>query len=150
MSQFPPVEVLVPHRGRMLLVSGVEAHTAGETTCRIDIGADSIVVSEDGTVSPWVALEYMAQTIAVHAGLTAWRLDEPVRLGFLIGSRRVDFAQAMRAGQSLLATVRHVWGEADLAAFDCELHEAATGALVARGQLSVAVADAARLRAVGR
>ena len=150
MSQFPPVELLVPHRGRMLLVTDVEAHTPGETTCRIDIGADSIVVSEDGTVSPWVALEYMAQTIAVHAGLTAWRLDAPVRLGFLIGSRRVDFAQAMRAGQSLLATVRHVWGEADLAAFDCVLHDAATGALVARGQLSVAVADAARLRAVGR
>jgi predicted hotdog family 3-hydroxylacyl-ACP dehydratase len=149
-SAFPPVETLVPHRGRMLLVSRVEAHTPTETTCRIDIAADGIAVNEDGSVSAWVALEYMAQTIAAHAGLTAWRLDEPVRLGFLIGSRRVDFAGGMRAGQSLLATVRHVWGATELAAFDCVLHDAATGALVARGQLSVAVAEAARLRAVDR
>jgi hypothetical protein len=46
--------------------------------------------------------------------------------------------------------VSHVWGEADLAAFDCVLREASTGALRARGQLSVAVADAARLGVAAR
>jgi len=149
-SAFPPLEALVPHRGRMLLVSRIEAHAPEETTCGIDVGADSLVVNEDGSVSAWVALEYMAQTIAVHAGLTAWSRDEPVRLGFLIGSRRVDFTTAMRGGQSLRATVRHVWGAAELAAFECVLHDVVTGALVARGQLSVAVAEASRLRTVDR
>lgn len=150
MSEYPPLEALVPHRGRMVLVNGIVEHTPEETCCRIDIAADAVVVNEDGSVSPWVALEYLAQTIAVHAGLTAWKLDEPVRLGFLIGSRRVEFAGAMRAGQSLLATVRHVWGQAELAAFDCVLRDASSGALVAQGQLSVAVADASRLPAAGR
>jgi predicted hotdog family 3-hydroxylacyl-ACP dehydratase len=149
-SAFPPLEALVPHRGRMLLVSRIEAHAPEETTCGIDVGAGSLVVNEDGSVSAWVALEYMAQTIAVHAGLTAWSRAEPVRLGFLIGSRRVDFTTAMRVGQSLRATVRHVWGAAELAAFECVLHDVVTGALVARGQLSVAVAEASRLRTVDR
>jgi predicted hotdog family 3-hydroxylacyl-ACP dehydratase len=146
----PPLEALVPHRGRMLLVSAVVEHAAKQTCCRVDIAGDSVVVNDDGSVSPWVALEYMAQAVAVHAGLTAWSAGQPVRLGFLIGARHVEIAGAMRAGQSLLATVCHVWGEADLAAFECTLREAAGGALVARGQLSVAVADAARLGAASR
>jgi predicted hotdog family 3-hydroxylacyl-ACP dehydratase len=147
MSAFPPLEALIPHRGRMRLVSAIVSHAALETCCRIDIADTSVVVQDDGSVSPCVALEYMAQTIAVHAGLTAVAAGKPVRLGFLIGARRVELEGSLRAGQSLLATVRHVWGEADLAAFDCELREAVTGAPVARGQLSVAVADAARLSA---
>jgi predicted hotdog family 3-hydroxylacyl-ACP dehydratase len=150
MSAFPPLEALVPHRGRMLLVTGIVTHTARETCCRIDLADDGIIVHGDGSVSAWVALELMAQTVAVHAGLTAWSAGQPVRLGFLIGARHVALEGPLRGGQSLHATVSHVWGEADLAAFDCVLREASTGALRARGQLSVAVADAARLGVAAR
>jgi predicted hotdog family 3-hydroxylacyl-ACP dehydratase len=143
MTPFPPLETLVPHRGRMLLVSAILDHSPDETTCAIEIPADSFVAASDGTVPPWTALEYMAQTVAVHAGLTAWQRGEPVKLGFLIGSRRVEFHAPPRVGQSLGATVRRVWGEAALGLFACSLRDRTTGRVLAKGQLSVALSDAA-------
>ena len=85
MTGLPPLEALVSHRGRMLLLSGIIGHTRDETICSAEITAKSILVASDGSVARWSALELMAQTIAVHVGLMAWRRNEPVRLGFLIG-----------------------------------------------------------------
>jgi predicted hotdog family 3-hydroxylacyl-ACP dehydratase len=141
MTRFPPLEHLMPHRGCLLLLTGIVAHSPEETTCSVDIGVDSIVVTGDGTVPCWAAVEYMAQAIAVHAGLAAWQRGEPVPLGFLIGSRGVDFHAPIRADQSLLVTVQHRWGQRNLGLFDCTVRDGITGALVSEGQLSVALGD---------
>lgn len=141
MTSFPPLEAVMPHRRRMLLVAGIVAHTPDETTCAVEISPTSIVVTADGRVERWAALEFMAQTIAAHAGLGAWQRNEPVKVGFLIGSRRVDFHGPLRVGQSLVATARHLWGQANLGLFACSLRDRATDAVLAEGQLSVALAD---------
>lgn len=145
MTSFPPLATLVPHRGRMLLVTGIVEHTADETTCAVEIPADSIAVKSGGHVVRWVALELMAQTVAVHAGLSARLRNEPVKLGFLIGSRQVDFHGQLRVGQSLVATARHVWGQASLGSFGCSVRDRITGTVLAEGKLSVALSDAAWL-----
>jgi predicted hotdog family 3-hydroxylacyl-ACP dehydratase len=127
----------------MLLVGDILDHTPEATTCAVEIAADSVTVRSQGRVARWAALEFMAQTVAVHAGLSAWEKGEPVKLGFLIGSRRVDFHGALRVGHALTATARHVWGQASLGLFACSLHERATGQLLAEGQLSVALSETA-------
>lgn len=143
MTAFPPLEALIPHRGRMLLVGGVLAHSPEETTCWLEVAVDSIVAGSDGRVGRWIALEYMAQTIAVHAGLSAWHRNESTRLGFLLGSRRVDLHSPLRVGQSLAATARYLWGQVGLGLFACTLRDRRTGAILGEGQLSVALADTA-------
>ena len=141
MTDYPPLEALVPHRGRLLLVEGVLAHAPDETTCAIHIAPDAITVRRDGTVSRWAALEYLAQSVAVHAGLAAWSLGGPVKLGFLIGSKRMDFHQAPPVGRPLAATVRRVWGQASLGLFERALRDRATDAVLVEGELTVALAD---------
>lgn len=142
MTTFPPIESLVLHRGTMLLVSAILEHEADLTTCSGEIARDSVVV-KGGRVGRWVAIEYMAQTIAVHAGLSAWERNEPVKLGFLIGSRRVEFRRALHVGQAVAATARRVWGQANLGLFACTLRDRVTGDVIAEGELSVALSDAA-------
>jgi predicted hotdog family 3-hydroxylacyl-ACP dehydratase len=142
MTAYPPLAALIPHRGRLLLVDTVLAHAPEETTCAIHIAPDAITVRRDGTVSRWAALEYLAQTVAVHAGLAAWSRGEPVKIGFLIGSKRVDFHEALPVGRPLCATVRRVWGQASLGLFACALRDRATDAVLVEGELTVALADA--------
>ena len=48
----------------------------------------------------WVGLEYMAQAIGAYAGYTARLRGEPVRIGYLLGTRRYECKPAkLRLGQ---------------------------------------------------
>src|SRR5688500_8139460 len=146
MNSFPPLEILVPHRGRMLLLDGTLAHSPDETTCAAEILADAIVVRRDGTVSRWAALEYLAQTVAVHAGLAAWSRGEPVKLGFLIGSRRVEFHEPLALGRPLAVTARRLWGQASLGLFGCTLRDRTTDVVFVEGEIGSASCRAGESR----
>ena len=86
----PPVADVLPHRGPMVLLSRILEHSEQHTVCAVDIRIDAPFVEPAGTVPAWIGLEYMAQCVAAHAGLRARAHGEPVRTGFLIGSRRID------------------------------------------------------------
>jgi predicted hotdog family 3-hydroxylacyl-ACP dehydratase len=139
-----PLGELLPHRPPMVLLDGVVAHRPERTTCRTTVREAPGFHCPDGRVPGWIALEYMAQCIAVHAGLRARAAGGTPRLGFLVGSRRVDFhAAAFARGQGLLVTAEHVWGDAELGSFSCRVEDAAGGEVLADGVLKVVAADAA-------
>jgi predicted hotdog family 3-hydroxylacyl-ACP dehydratase len=125
MTDFPPVAELLPHRGRAVLLRRVVAHDAGATTCEVD-PADSVLWrNADGSVPAPVALEYMAQTIAAHGGLSDRESGRGARPGFFLGSRRVDFRAArFEPGELLEVSVRHLRGSAGMLAFDCAVRRA--------------------------
>ena len=139
MSAFPPVHDLVPHAEPMVLLDAVVAHDADATTCAASVDAQTVFREDDGGVPVWIALELMAQVIAVHAGLVG-RAEgrERPQVGFLVGARGLRFhTERFTAGQHLVATARRRWaGSASLVAFDCELRDADGGTLLAEGRLS--------------
>jgi predicted hotdog family 3-hydroxylacyl-ACP dehydratase len=136
---FPPVAAILPQRGPMMLLSSVLEHSEAHTVCAVDVRADSPVLAEDGTVPALMGIEYMAQCVAAHAGLRAWMKGEGPRVGFLIGSRRLDFrSQAgFRVGQRLHARATRAWGEEEFAMFACQLIDAPSQAIVLEGNLNV-------------
>jgi predicted hotdog family 3-hydroxylacyl-ACP dehydratase len=126
----------------MCLLASILDHSVTQTVCRVEIGPDSLFVQADGGVPAWVGLEYMAQCVAAHGGLLARARGEPVKVGFLIGCRRLEFlTPGYRVGQSLIAVARHVWGQGELASFACRLADARGGAVLVEGQLSVVLPD---------
>jgi len=82
-----PIEQLVPHaRPALLLDRVVEAHgdvVVTETQVREDNP-----YCADGHVGAWIGIELIAQSIAALAGIEALRAGRPVRIGFLLGTRR--------------------------------------------------------------
>ena len=86
LSTLPPIGEVVPHSGRMLLLDRIVQFDAESLTSELTIHADSPFV-RDSAIGAWVALEYMAQSIAAFAGCVARTRGEPPRVGFLIGSR---------------------------------------------------------------
>ena len=136
---FPPVAEILPQRGRMMLLSSVLEHSDDHTACVVDVGADSPFLENDGTVPALIGVEYMAQCVAAHAGLQRWAKGEAPRVGFLIGSRRLDFRSPMgfHVGQRLVVHVTRAWGEEEFAMFACRLIDAGSQAVLVEGNLNV-------------
>jgi predicted hotdog family 3-hydroxylacyl-ACP dehydratase len=146
---WPDVAKLVPHAGRMRLVSAVLEHTPERTVCRVDVEASRLFAGPDGSVPGWIALEWMAQAIAAHAGLVAHlagaRLRSPsarcapaAPACLFLGARRARIhVDGFRPGQTVRVVSRHLRGERGLAWFECRVEDPESGAALAEGRLSV-------------
>jgi predicted hotdog family 3-hydroxylacyl-ACP dehydratase len=84
-----------------------------------------------------VGLEWMAQTCGLYAGLESKAKAEPVRLGFLLGTRRYQACRSyFLVGESLTVAARLVLREGGMAVFDCRILNA-DGAEQAAAQLTL-------------
>ena len=92
----------------MLLLRSVVSHAPGETCCEGWIDGDFARFC-GGEVSIAFGLELIAQTAAVHHGLTQLAAGAPHRRasrGLLLGSRRLELgARTLPLSRSLLVTV---------------------------------------------
>lgn len=137
-SAYPSLLDLLPHRPPMILLTRIITHEAMRTICAVDITESAAFLTGERVVPSWVGIEYMAQCVAAHAGLVGRTRGEEVRLGLLIGARRVDLhTEGFPVGQSVIVTAVHIWGDQDLASFTCALSDASTGLSLADATLSV-------------
>jgi predicted hotdog family 3-hydroxylacyl-ACP dehydratase len=134
----PDIKTLVPHSGTMLLLDTLLAADAETLSARVAIMPQAVFCS-GGAVGAWVGVEYMAQAVAAHAGYKAHLRGEPVRIGFLLGTRRYACAvPAFPAGSVLDIHVRcALQGESGLGAFDCRINDADDGAELATATITV-------------
>lgn len=138
------LEELLPHRPPMMLLDAVESFdaekktlTATFTVARSQVFAAG-AGADAGSVPNWLAIEYMAQASAALAGCYDRHVDpnRPARPGLLLGTRRLDLHRAcFEIGQTYRVTATNAFWDADAAAFDCEIRDAA-GELVAAATLN--------------
>ncbi|MDP3157572.1 MAG: hotdog family protein [Archangium sp.] len=126
---------LVPHRGPMLLIDRLLEDTPELVRVESIVKPDQLFLTPEG-LPAWVGIELMAQTVASWAGLRALAKHEPVKLGFLLGTRRYECARPFfPVGSRLEIEAREeMVGENGLAVFACRLtlkHE-----LIATAQLN--------------
>jgi predicted hotdog family 3-hydroxylacyl-ACP dehydratase len=135
--KLPEIGTLVPHSGAMLLLDAVLAADHETLSAQVAIRPDSMFVA-DGAVGAWVGVEYMAQAVAAHAGYCARLRGEPVRVGFLLGTRRYTCAVPAFAQGSVLRihVQRALQGENGLGAFDCRIEDG-EGAELASATITV-------------
>lgn len=119
-----PVAPLLPHSGAMVLLDAVLAYDEEFLCAAAHIGAEHALLQADGTVPAWMAMEIMAQCIAALEGVHAHNRGEAVRLGFLLGTRKLNlFAAALPVGCRLQAEARlSIRDSNGFAVFDCGLH----------------------------
>lgn len=118
----PLISELVPHSGTMLLLDRVVAFDTDMLAAEVAIRAASLFC-DGAQVGAWVGIEYMAQAVAAHAGYSARLRGEPVKVGFLLGSRRYTSKVAGFAVGTVLNVhvQRALQGENGLGAFDCRI-----------------------------
>jgi predicted hotdog family 3-hydroxylacyl-ACP dehydratase len=132
----PDIAELVPHTGPALLVSKIVSADAEKLFAKVQVGRGGLFV-KNGTVGAWVGLEYMAQSIAAHAGYLAYLDGSPPRIGMLLGTRRYDCQCAFFVeGDILDINVKLLFAVDDsIGSYECVISK--MGNTLAKGVLTV-------------
>jgi predicted hotdog family 3-hydroxylacyl-ACP dehydratase len=148
-AELPPIEGLVPHRGQSLLLDCVLEHDDESTVARVVVGSRKCLEKTDGTIAPWVALEYMSQCIAAHESLLVKDGRGSPIPGYLTAAVGVRLHRShFEAGEQLRVQTRRTRGRLGLGVFShfCTIHqesEAGEGSLLAEGRLTISIPKAA-------
>ena len=117
-----PIAELLPHRPPMLLVDRLLEDDAEMVRVEVTVRPDGLFVTGEG-MPAWVGIELMAQTVASWAGLRAHESGEPVRLGFLLGTRKYEctLAHFPLGGRLEIEARQELVAENGLAVFACKI-----------------------------
>lgn len=138
MNEFLSIENYLPHRGVMLLLDRLLDASSEGARSQVCVPRDGLFLQDAG-MPAWVGLEYMAQTVAAWAGWQALQAGRPVKLGFLLGTRRFHAACA----HFLPGSVLHVSAHCELLAanglgmFDCRIQLQGDEAVLAQARICV-------------
>lgn len=137
----PDIRSLVPHSGEMVLLERVVSADEDKLCAEVRIHAGSVLATGQG-VGSWVGIEYMAQSIAAHAGWLARQRGDAVKVGFLLGARKYETRVPYFApGSVLLVHVHRVLqAENGLGAFDCRIELADADGAAVEGAAPLATA----------
>jgi predicted hotdog family 3-hydroxylacyl-ACP dehydratase len=106
----------------MMLLNRVIAVGEDTLCAEVRIQTDSLFCAGGG-VGSWVGLEYMAQAIGAYVGYRAYLRAEPVKIGFLLGTRRYECSRGIfPVGAVLQVHVRRILQNEDgMASFECRI-----------------------------
>ena len=114
-----PVTELLPHGAEAAVIDRLVSYDSKQSVAIVDVGPDSAFF-ENGAVPAWVGIEYMAQTVAAHAGYEARLRGQGPAVGFLLGTRAYETRVAQfPSGSRVTICVEPLWNEAGVGAFRC-------------------------------
>ncbi len=135
MTQVAP---LLPHSNDMVLLDLITDFGEDFLIAEAMIKSDNILIRE-GKLSAFSGIEIMAQGIAAWAGCMAVQANEPVRLGYLLGTRKLhiyqdEIAIGSRLQIKINMSIQDVTG---FGVFDCQLIDLADNHVILEGALNV-------------
>ena len=84
---YSDVAGLIPHSGQMVLLDRVLEFDGDGLIAELVVRDDGLFGDANG-VPAWAGIEYMAQAVSAYAGIKSKLAGEPIRLGYLLGTRR--------------------------------------------------------------
>lgn len=113
---------LLPHTGEMVLLDRILSFGEDRLSAALTVRGDGLLFGNERAVPAWAALEYMAQAIGAYVGLQAKQAGQPIRLGFLLGSRLLQSnVGTLPVGCKLAVTVEKIVQDEQLGVFDCRV-----------------------------
>ena len=123
-APLPPSVVLdlLPHRPPMVLLSDVLSVEVPNAASAVADTSPSSIFYEDALrgVPSCVALEYMAQTMALAVGAERRKKGKTPKVGFVLGTRRLDVrVPCFDSSRRYVTAVKCTYSDEEFAAFDC-------------------------------
>lgn len=116
---------LLPHRPPMTLLADVVAvDEPGVAVAVADVSSESVFFDPvSGGVPACVALEYMAQTMALAVGAERCKQGVALRVGFILGTRCLDVGIPVFDGQQrYVVRAKCAYSDDEFASFDCAMY----------------------------
>ena len=130
-----PLPTMLPHSRAMILIGEPAASGHDWAEASVRIAEDSLFYEPGKGVPAWIGAEYMAQTVALFAGVASRRADEEIMIGLLLGSRQYKVsAPYFKLGSLLRVRGQRVWQDDRMAVFECRIDAESR---LAEAQLSV-------------
>lgn len=130
-----PVADLLPHQPPMLLLERVLSYDDTTVVATVNMGDTNPFMTPEG-LPAHVGVELMAQTCGTWVGAHALESREPVRLGYLLGTRRyLATTDWFGRDQPLEVSASVVFRDQGMGVFDCSI--AANGQTLATAQLTL-------------
>ncbi|GAB1267576.1 3-hydroxylacyl-ACP dehydratase [Aurantivibrio infirmus] len=122
MNRHFEISEVVPHSGLMSLLDDIVDYDEESLTASVDIHP-GVMFAEVQGVPSWVGIEYMAQTIAAHAGVLQRLNGLEVKVGFLVGTRKLTCSHSYIPFDSKLLVKVEKEFQADngLGVFNCSI-----------------------------
>jgi predicted hotdog family 3-hydroxylacyl-ACP dehydratase len=137
-----PIEDVLPHRPPMILIDEIVAREADAMVARVTVVRTDFFFEARRGLGTHIALEWMAQTCGAFAGSQARDRSDPVRIGYLLGTR--DFQarrQWFKEGERLSVIARLQYQDEAFANFACEVRDATDGQALVTATLNVFYPD---------
>ncbi len=116
---------LLPHTGKMRLVDEVLSFEGETVKLRLVVRDDGVFNDPDlnGDIAAYVGIEYMAQAVAAHIGLSLQRDGDTKRTGFLLGTRLYESnVTSFKPGTELVLTAERLFISPEgLGVYDCSI-----------------------------
>ncbi len=119
---FENVPLLLPHTGCMVLLDRIIAFSEEGLTAELTVRGDQLF-SQEPVVPAWIGIEYMAQSIGAYVGIKSTLAGEPIKLGYLLGTRRYKAnIPGFRVGTILSITIKKIMQDEQLGVFECKIY----------------------------
>lgn len=116
---------LLPHEPPMVLLDSVIGWQPGKLHAAVEIRPDSPFFHAGRGVPAHVGIEYMAQACGAYVGLEAKEAGQPIRMGFLLGTRRYASSKTwFPAGERLVIGVAEMLRQGPMGVFYCHIENA--------------------------
>ena len=118
------IEDLISHREPMSFLSRFIKAEGEKAVCEVDITPESAFYEPSlRGVPSYIGIEYIAQTIAAFAGMNARRAQREVKIGFLLGTRKLKLHESLfKLNSTCVIHVEQMYmDESGLAVFDARI-----------------------------
>ncbi len=132
------VAPLLPHSGDMVLLDRISEFGEDFLIAETEIRSDNILIKH-GKLATFAGIEIMAQGVAAWSGCLATLADEPVRLGYLLGTRKLHIhTQEIPIGSKLQIKIKmSIQDSTGFGVFDSQLIDLTSGKVILEGALNV-------------
>lgn len=115
---------LLPHRAPMMLLHRLTQVDEVSATCRAIVERNCIFLDSQDRLPAAVGIEWMAQTVAVHAGYLALSSGKPISLGYLLGTRKYRCTRpTLYVGEQFDIHVEELFKGNGMASFQCTVSQ---------------------------
>ena len=134
-DRFSMAEIL-PHDDPMILIDELLKVDFDSAISRAVIKSDCLLLDSTGKAPAAIGIEWMAQTIAAHAGYKSRSAGEPIAIGYLLGARHYSSTRnEFYAGEEVEVAVVESFKDEKIAAYNCRILQDST--IIARATVTV-------------
>ena len=111
----------LPHQAPMVMIDSLVEASENHAVAKVVVTPELIFTDKNG-LPTWASIELMAQTVSLYAGVQGKKDQQPPKIGFLLGSRKMNFDFAyFPLNSEIMIKAKKNYMQDNLGVFDCEI-----------------------------